>query len=173
MTLPATVGQTEGKEEIVTENGGIVGNGAFFGCTSLARMRILFDYPLNSGLTVIGSSVFDSTGKDVEGGLRIVVPAQFVENFISSWTVGSGEKFSFYSDAMLYGNYLMKDSGGYVLEQYMGDADVIAVDLNFAGHSIVGLGDSLFVSSEKISYGEFTLMATIIASMTRWSSTKA
>ena len=158
ITLPETIGESTGKDETITENGGIIGNGSFYGCTSLARIRALFNYPIGATTTVYGSSVFYQAGMNVKGGLRIVVPAVYVINFTNNWVVGTGDYFSFAADTMLYGDYLVQEEGAaYKLLQYRGDAEVTPLDCYFAGKAVVSVDDSVLASETVISYYDFVL----------------
>ena len=158
ITLPSTIGESTGKEETITENGGIIGNGSFYGCTSLARIRALFNYPIGATTTVYGSSVFYQAGMNVKGGLRIVVPTVYVVNFANNWVAGTGDYFSFAADTLLYGDYLVQEDGAsYKLLQYRGDADVTPLDRDFAGKPVVSVDDSVLESETVVSYRDFVL----------------
>ena len=163
ITLPSTLGQAVGKDEIIKENGGIIGNGSFFNCVSLARIRVLFNYPTGTSLTVLGTSVFYLTGENVEGGVRIIVPSDYANNF-RGWVSGTNEYYHIHADDMLYGDYLMAEgSGGYMLDQYGGDADIVVMDGDFAGRNIVALSESVFRTGITVSYGEFVVRASSAA----------
>lgn len=160
ITLPSTIGEDTGKGVIITQNGGIVGNGLFYGCYSLARIRILFNYPISASLTIYGSNVFTQAGSLSECGLHIIVPSAYLANFANNWIPGRGENFSFSADTMLYGDYLMETDGNdFRLIQYQGDAEIVPVDSDFSGKEIVSVGQDAFLSGRKFGYKDFVLAA--------------
>ncbi len=162
LTLPATIGQNTGKENTIGDYGGVVGNGSFNGCLSLARLRILFDYPNKSGSTAYGSSVFYHAGRDVNGGLKIIVPSGNLTTYENNWRPGNGDSFSFVIDSFLFGDYLMQEDterNGYTVVQYRGSEGMIDMGADFAGRKVVSLDDSIFDINLTILWDDFTLQA--------------
>ncbi len=157
ITLPSTIGNVIGKDDVINLYGGIIGNAVFYNCVSLSRMRVLFSYPSSAtSLTVYGSDVFYMAGSAVHGGLRIVVPAEHVATFKNNWPVRNWDYFSFIADTLLFGDFLMQTAeDGYELLQYRGDADIVDLDGDFAGKHIVTINDILFTQEATVSHEDF------------------
>lgn len=163
LTLPASIGQNTDF---------VIGASAFYDCYKLARLRILFAYPLEAK-TVLGASAFVNAGRDVgvrtengkttRSGLKIIVPGASYENYSGQWQSNNATYFySVYSDAELFGDYLIshsQDGKDVTLVQYLGSSDVIALsDLNFSGEELTKLADGCFVGDDiLVSYNDMTL----------------